>query len=83
MANRPYVPQEWNVGDIITADKLNILEQAIYDIDEDVVSFYNFYRNITPLLNQTNNDKVLTVKDAHIVVKELSNLLPDGDAIKY
>ena len=37
MANRPYIPQEWNVGDIITADKLNILEQAIYDIDEDVV----------------------------------------------
>ena len=70
MANRPYIPQEWNVGDIITADKLNILEQAIYDIDEDV-------------LNQTNNDKVLAVKNAHIVVTELSNLLPDGDATKY
>lgn len=83
MVNRPYVPQEWNVGDVVTAEKLNVLEQAIYDIDDDVVSFYQFYQNITPLLNQINDDKVLAVKDSHIVVTDLANLLPDGDAIKY
>ena len=38
MSNRPYTPHDWVTGELITAGKMNNIEQALKDLDADVYS---------------------------------------------
>lgn len=38
MSNRPYTPHDWVTGELITAGKMNNIEQALSNLDADVYS---------------------------------------------
>lgn len=84
MANkRPYVANSWQVGDIITEEKVNNLEKAITDMDREVFLVKNLYDRINNLATNMNNNKVMLIKNSSLDVDNISNLIPDGDIVKY
>lgn len=84
MANtRPYAANEWHVGDIITAEKANRIEQAMADIDSDLHPAKDFYNKMNIIIDNINNNKILLIRNANVVADRIENLIPDGDIVKY
>ena len=80
---RPYIANNWQVGDVITEEKANNLEKAIANMDREVFLVKNLYDRINNLATNVNNNKVMLIKNSSLDVDNISNLIPDGDIVKY
>jgi len=60
---RPYTAKEWNIGDIITADKLNDIENIIASIDSEIIDARNYNSSSTGSIGSRIDELVQVSRD--------------------
>lgn len=72
-----YTPTEWATGDVITAQKLNKMEQGIAGGGVQLYGPYNAYATATISANSGEDINLTNIDDSN----DVPVTLPDGDAV--